>query len=87
MILQISLWVLKHYEPFFFSTVGVQESQHEKILTVTGEGIIHSPNFPNTYPRNTVIVWRLVAVTEASRIQLTFDQRFGLEDSEDGICK
>lgn len=66
---------------------GVQESQHEKILTVTGEGIIHSPNFPNTYPRNTVIVWRLVAVTEASRIQLTFDQRFGLEDSEDGICK
>lgn len=72
---------------FNFSSVGVQESQHEKVLTVSGDGVIHSPDFPNTYPRNTVIVWRLVAVTEGSRIQLTFDQRFGLEDPEDGICK
>ncbi|RXN22117.1 platelet-derived growth factor C [Labeo rohita] len=66
---------------------GVHESQHEKVLSVTGDGIIQSPDFPNTYPRNTVIVWRLVAVTESSRIQLTFDPRFGLEDAEDGICK
>ncbi|XP_042594255.1 platelet-derived growth factor C isoform X1 [Cyprinus carpio] len=66
---------------------GVHDSQHEKILSVTGDGIIQSPDFPNTYPRNTVIVWRLVAVTESSRIQLTFDPRFGLEDAEDGICK
>lgn len=76
---------------FFFSpslcSVGVHDSQHEKILSVTGDGIIQSPDFPNTYPRNTVIVWRLVAVTESSRIQLTFDPRFGLEDAEDGICK
>uniref|UniRef100_A0A8C1HA25 Platelet-derived growth factor C n=1 Tax=Cyprinus carpio carpio TaxID=630221 RepID=A0A8C1HA25_CYPCA len=66
---------------------GVHDSQHEKILSVTGDGIIQSPDFPNTYPRNTVIVWRLVAVTESSKIQLTFDPRFGLEDAEDGICK
>ncbi|KAG1954369.1 platelet-derived growth factor C [Pimephales promelas] len=66
---------------------GVHESRHEKVLSVTGDGIIQSPEFPNTYPRNTVIVWRLVAVTESSRIQLTFDPRFGLEDAEDGICK
>uniref|UniRef100_A0A672MT98 Platelet-derived growth factor C n=1 Tax=Sinocyclocheilus grahami TaxID=75366 RepID=A0A672MT98_SINGR len=65
---------------------GVHESQHEKVLSVTGDGIIQSPDFPNTYPRNTVIVWRLVAVTESSRIQLTFDPSFGLEDAEDGIC-
>uniref|UniRef100_A0A671NWD9 Platelet-derived growth factor C n=1 Tax=Sinocyclocheilus anshuiensis TaxID=1608454 RepID=A0A671NWD9_9TELE len=65
----------------------VHESQHEKVLSVTGDGIIQSPDFPNTYPRNTVIVWRLVAVTESSRIQLTFDPRFGLEDAEDGVCK
>uniref|UniRef100_A0A672MRL5 Platelet-derived growth factor C n=1 Tax=Sinocyclocheilus grahami TaxID=75366 RepID=A0A672MRL5_SINGR len=64
----------------------VHESQHEKVLSVTGDGIIQSPDFPNTYPRNTVIVWRLVAVTESSRIQLTFDPSFGLEDAEDGIC-
>uniref|UniRef100_A0A672MP95 Platelet-derived growth factor C n=1 Tax=Sinocyclocheilus grahami TaxID=75366 RepID=A0A672MP95_SINGR len=57
------------------------------VLSVTGDGIIQSPDFPNTYPRNTVIVWRLVAVTESSRIQLTFDPSFGLEDAEDGICK
>uniref|UniRef100_A0A672MTD8 Platelet-derived growth factor C n=1 Tax=Sinocyclocheilus grahami TaxID=75366 RepID=A0A672MTD8_SINGR len=56
-------------------------------MLVTGDGIIQSPDFPNTYPRNTVIVWRLVAVTESSRIQLTFDPSFGLEDAEDGILK
>ncbi|KAL7886303.1 hypothetical protein AOLI_G00065980 [Acnodon oligacanthus] len=54
---------------------------------VSGEGMIHSPGFPHTYPRSTVIVWRLVAADEVSRIQLTFDHRFGLEDPEDGVCK
>uniref|UniRef100_A0A668AI38 Platelet-derived growth factor C n=1 Tax=Myripristis murdjan TaxID=586833 RepID=A0A668AI38_9TELE len=77
---------------FFFSIaclfllLGVQDSQQEKIITVSGEGMVHSPDFPNTYPRNTVLVWRLVA-TDNMRIQLTFDERFGLEDPEDGICK
>uniref|UniRef100_A0A672MRF9 Platelet-derived growth factor C n=1 Tax=Sinocyclocheilus grahami TaxID=75366 RepID=A0A672MRF9_SINGR len=65
----------------------LHESQHEKVLSVTGDGIIQSPDFPNTYPRNTVIVWRLVAVTESSRIQLTFDPSFGLEDAEDENVK
>ncbi|XP_062855947.1 platelet-derived growth factor C [Trichomycterus rosablanca] len=54
---------------------------------VSGEGMIHSPGFPHTYPRSTVIMWRLVAASDNSRIQLTFDSRFGLEDPEDGICK
>ncbi|XP_036407837.1 platelet-derived growth factor C [Megalops cyprinoides] len=66
---------------------GVQDSQHEKVLTVAGDGTVHSPNFPRTYPRNMVLVWRLVAANENARIQLTFDERFGLEDPEDGICK
>ncbi|KAL6479708.1 hypothetical protein MHYP_G00107410 [Metynnis hypsauchen] len=66
---------------------GVQETQHEKVVMVSGEGMIHSPGFPHTYPRSTVIVWRLVAADEVSRIQLTFDHRFGLEDPEDGVCK
>lgn len=65
---------------------GVQESQEEKIITVTGEGVVQSPDFPNTYPRNIMLVWRLVAPSN-TRIQLTFDQRFGLEDPEDGMCK
>ncbi|XP_012732371.1 platelet-derived growth factor C [Fundulus heteroclitus] len=65
---------------------GVQESVQEKVLTVSGEGMIHSPDFPHTYPRSTMLVWRLVAAN-SMRIQLTFDERFGLEDPEDGICK
>uniref|UniRef100_A0ABI7X1N1 CUB domain-containing protein n=1 Tax=Felis catus TaxID=9685 RepID=A0ABI7X1N1_FELCA len=66
---------------------GVQDPQHERIITVSTNGSIHSPRFPHTYPRNMVLVWRLVAVEENVWIQLTFDERFGLEDPEDDICK
>lgn len=66
---------------------GVQDSQHERIIAVSSNGSIHSPRFPHTYPRNMVLVWRLVAVEENVWIQLTFDERFGLEDPEDDICK
>lgn len=48
--------------------------------------MVQSPEFPNTYPRSTEMVWRLVASANM-RIQLTFDEKFGLEDPEDGICK
>ncbi|KAM6953854.1 platelet-derived growth factor C [Aplochiton taeniatus] len=77
----------KFQHPSLKEQNGVQDSQHEKIITVSGEGVIQSPDFPNSYPRNTVLVWRLVASSDNTRIQLTFDERFGLEDSEDGICK
>ncbi|XP_076877252.1 platelet-derived growth factor C [Brachyhypopomus gauderio] len=66
---------------------GVKESQLEKVVRVTGEGTIQSPGFPHTYPRSTALVWRLVAADDTSKIQLTFDPRFGLEDPEDGVCK
>uniref|UniRef100_A0AAY4D131 Platelet-derived growth factor C n=1 Tax=Denticeps clupeoides TaxID=299321 RepID=A0AAY4D131_9TELE len=59
----------------------------EKVVSVGAEGVLHSPNFPHIYPRNTKLVWRLVAANENSRIKLTFDERFGLEDPEDGLCK
>ncbi|KAK2848851.1 hypothetical protein Q5P01_008685 [Channa striata] len=65
---------------------GVQDSHQEKIISVSGEGMIQSPDFPHTYPRNTELVWRLVAPSEM-RLQLIFDERFGLEDPDDGICK
>lgn len=71
---------------FLLFVLGVQDSHQEKIITVSGEGMVHSPDFPHTYPRNTILVWRLVAPSN-TRIQLTFDERFGLEDPEDGICK
>ncbi|XP_005898241.2 platelet-derived growth factor C isoform X1 [Bos mutus] len=66
---------------------GVQDPQHERIITVSTNGSVHSPRFPHTYPRNMDLVWRLVAVEENVWIQLTFDERFGLEDPEDDICK
>ncbi|KAG8454014.1 hypothetical protein GDO86_000588 [Hymenochirus boettgeri] len=66
---------------------GVQDFQHEKIVSVSFNGSIHSPRFPHSYPRNTVLVWRLVAKEEHLRIQLTFDEKFGLEDPENDICK
>ncbi|KAF6096038.1 platelet derived growth factor C [Phyllostomus discolor] len=66
---------------------GVQDPQHERLITVSTNGSIHSPKFPHTYPRNMVLVWRLVAVEENVWIQLTFDERFGLEEPEDDICK
>nr|KAF6481444.1 platelet derived growth factor C [Molossus molossus] len=66
---------------------GVQAPQHERIITVSTNGSIHSPKFPHAYPRNMVLVWRLVAVEENVWIQLTFDERFGLEEPEDDICK
>ncbi|XP_038203652.1 platelet-derived growth factor C isoform X2 [Arvicola amphibius] len=66
---------------------GVQDPQHERVVTVSANGSIHSPKFPHMYPRNTVLVWRLVAADENMRIQLTFDERFGLEDPEEDICK
>nr|XP_020463120.1 platelet-derived growth factor C isoform X2 [Monopterus albus] len=65
---------------------GVHDSHQEKLITVSAEGMVHSPDFPHTYPRNIVLVWRLVAPSNM-RIQLTFDERFGLEDPEDDICK
>ncbi|XP_055783352.1 platelet-derived growth factor C-like [Salvelinus fontinalis] len=79
--------VSKFQQPSLKEQNGVQDSQHEKIITVVGEGMIHSPDFPFTYPRSTVLVWRLMASSDNRRIHLSFDQRFGLEDPEDGICK
>ncbi|XP_061102618.1 platelet-derived growth factor C-like [Conger conger] len=66
---------------------GVHNSKHEKVIVVSGDGTVHSPDFPHTYPRNRLLVWRLIAAGDNVRIQLTFDKRFGLEDPEDGICK
>lgn len=85
----ISFGIKKKIENSHFCvclTTGVQDSNQEKVITVTGEGMLQSPDFPHTYPRSTTVVWRLVAPSNM-RIQLTFDERFGLEDPEDGICK
>lgn len=79
--------ISKFQHPSLKEQNGVHDSQHEKVITVSGEGTIHSPHFPSTYPRNTALVWRLVTSSDHMRIQLTFDEKFGLEDPEDGTCK
>ncbi|XP_023655107.1 platelet-derived growth factor C-like isoform X2 [Paramormyrops kingsleyae] len=66
---------------------GLSGVQNERIIRVSAEGTVSSPDFPQTYPRNRILVWRLVAASENMRIQLVFDERFGLEETEDGICK
>ncbi|KAG7517414.1 platelet-derived growth factor C isoform X1 [Solea senegalensis] len=78
--------VTKFHLPSVKQQNGVQDSEQEKIITVSGEGMVQSPDFPRRYPRNIELTWRLVAPSNM-RIQLTFDERFGLEDPEDGVCK
>nr|XP_057918046.1 platelet-derived growth factor C isoform X2 [Doryrhamphus excisus] len=79
--------VSKFHLPSVKEQNGVQESQQEKVISVSEDGgTIYSPDFPHKYPRNIELVWRLVAASNM-RILLSFDLRFGLEDPEDGLCK
>ncbi|XP_068936641.1 platelet-derived growth factor D isoform X4 [Petaurus breviceps papuanus] len=58
----------------------------EEIIQVMGNGIVQSPRFPNSYPRNLLLTWRLRS-QEKTRIQLAFDNQFGLEEPENDICR
>uniref|UniRef100_A0A8B9NMW2 Platelet derived growth factor D n=1 Tax=Accipiter nisus TaxID=211598 RepID=A0A8B9NMW2_9AVES len=72
---------------------GKRESNHltdlyrkEETISVAGNGCIHSPRFPSSYPRNLLLTWRLHS-PESTRIQLAFDNQFGLEEPENDICR
>ncbi|KAK2847120.1 hypothetical protein Q5P01_010119 [Channa striata] len=54
-------------------------------LTAVG-GVIHSPRYPNAYPRNLLLSWKLLSAP-GSRIHLEFDGHFGLEEAENGVCR
>lgn len=58
----------------------------EEIINVRGNSYIHSPRFPNSYPRNLLLTWKLHS-RENTRIQLVFDTQFGLEEPENEICR
>ncbi|XP_073518210.1 platelet-derived growth factor D [Phyllobates terribilis] len=60
--------------------------QKEETIHVVGNGCINSPRFPNSYPRNLLLTWRLDSA-ENTRIQLTFDSQFGLEEQENDVCR
>ncbi|KAL3992037.1 integrin alpha 1 [Sarotherodon galilaeus] len=59
----------------------------EENITVTPQGgVIHSPRYPNAYPRNLLLSWKLLS-PPGSRIHLEFDGHFGLEEAENGMCR
>ncbi|XP_036758655.2 platelet-derived growth factor D isoform X3 [Manis pentadactyla] len=60
--------------------------RRDETIQVTGNGHVQSPRFPNSYPRNLLLTWRLHS-QEKTRIQLTFDNQFGLEEAENDICR
>nr|XP_046244771.1 platelet-derived growth factor D isoform X2 [Scatophagus argus] len=59
----------------------------EENITVTPVGgVLHSPRYPNAYPRNLLLSWKLLS-PPGSRIHLEFDGHFGLEEAENGVCR
>ncbi|OWK62946.1 Platelet-derived growth factor D [Lonchura striata] len=75
------------------SNIRRDESNHltdlyrkEESISVAGNGCIHSPRFPSSYPRNLLLTWRLHS-PESTRIHLAFDNQFGLEEPENEICR
>ncbi|KAL0973442.1 hypothetical protein UPYG_G00203670 [Umbra pygmaea] len=59
----------------------------EEVVTVTVEGgTILSPRFPNAYPRNLLLSWKLLSAHN-TRISLEFDSHFGLEEPENEVCR
>lgn len=78
---------------FFFLMSVLTESnlltrlyRKEETIQVVGNGCISSPRFPASYPRNLLLTWILDSA-ENTRIQLTFDSQFGLEEQENDVCR
>uniref|UniRef100_A0AAV2J1J7 CUB domain-containing protein n=1 Tax=Knipowitschia caucasica TaxID=637954 RepID=A0AAV2J1J7_KNICA len=61
--------------------------QVEECLNVTQlPGVIVSPRYPETYPRNLLLSWKLES-PPGSRIRLEFDNKFRLEAPVRGVCR
>ncbi|KAI1893941.1 hypothetical protein AGOR_G00128830 [Albula goreensis] len=58
----------------------------EETIVVSENGHIQSPRYPNSYPRNLLLSWKLLS-PENTRIQLDFDSHFGLEEPENDMCR
>ncbi|KAJ8410820.1 hypothetical protein AAFF_G00187770 [Aldrovandia affinis] len=58
----------------------------EETIVMSETGHIQSPRYPNSYPRNLLLSWKLLS-PENTRIQLDFDGHFGLEEPENDICR
>ncbi|TSX85985.1 Platelet-derived growth factor D [Bagarius yarrelli] len=60
--------------------------RQEEVVMVTAGGQIQSPRYPNAYPRNLLLSWKLLA-PPFTRVLLEFDGRFGLEEPENNMCR
>ncbi|RVE64644.1 hypothetical protein OJAV_G00127940 [Oryzias javanicus] len=60
--------------------------KEENIMVTSTGGFIQSPRYPNAYPRNLLLSWKLLS-PPGSRIHLEFDTQFGLEEPENGVCR
>lgn len=60
--------------------------KEENINVTQLGGAIYSPRYPNAYPRNLLLSWKLLSPS-GSRIHLEFDGHFGLEEAENGVCR
>uniref|UniRef100_A0A4W5PRH7 Platelet derived growth factor D n=1 Tax=Hucho hucho TaxID=62062 RepID=A0A4W5PRH7_9TELE len=57
------------------------------VVTVTATGgVIQSPRYPNAYPRNLQLSWKLLS-PHNTRITLEFDSHFVLEEPENEVCR
>ncbi|XP_055082130.1 platelet-derived growth factor D [Periophthalmus magnuspinnatus] len=68
------------------NTRGDDLYHREESINVTQlAGVIHSPRYPEAYPRNLLLSWKLMS-PPGSRIHLVFDKKFGLEGPTRGVC-
>ncbi|XP_054651177.1 platelet-derived growth factor D isoform X2 [Dunckerocampus dactyliophorus] len=58
----------------------------DNVTVTSAGGVIHSPRYPNSYPRNLLLLWKLVS-PPGSTIHLEFDSHFGLEEAENNVCR
>ncbi|XP_057207688.1 platelet-derived growth factor D isoform X2 [Triplophysa rosa] len=58
----------------------------EEVIMLKGGGNVQSPRFPNAYPRNLLLSWKLFSPPH-THILLEFDAQFGLEEPENGVCR
>ncbi|XP_017286491.1 platelet-derived growth factor D isoform X2 [Kryptolebias marmoratus] len=60
--------------------------KEEDLMVTPAGGVILSPRYPNAYPRNLLLSWKLLS-PPGSQIHLEFDGQFGLEEPENGVCR
>ncbi|KAM3875269.1 LOW QUALITY PROTEIN: platelet-derived growth factor D [Diretmus argenteus] len=60
--------------------------KEENVAVTAVGGAIYSPRYPNSYPRNLLLSWKLLS-PPGTRIHLEFDGHFGLEEPDNGVCR